>query len=79
MSMMDRRFFIDLVSSGVIGYSLDIDKLLWVPGKKKIFIPSVKQLQFYNEIADRDNIMHGIPYHYYSGSSDMWLGIKRKK
>ena len=37
---MDRRTFITLLSAGAIGnLALDPEKLLWVPGAKKIFIP----------------------------------------
>ena len=36
---MDRRSFFKLIASGVIGYELDLDRLLWVPGQKTIFIP----------------------------------------
>lgn len=39
---MDRRAFIKLLSAGAIGstYDWDLDKLLWLPGQKKIFIPN---------------------------------------
>jgi len=37
---LGRRGFLKLLSTGVIGHTLDIDKLLWVPGEKKIFIPN---------------------------------------
>ena len=37
---MNRRQFLTLLASGVIGHALDVDKLLWVPDQKKIFIPS---------------------------------------
>ena len=37
---MKRRELIKLLSLGVIGHTLDIDKLLWVPGEKKIFFVS---------------------------------------
>lgn len=37
---MDRRRFLgSLLAAGVAAHELDLDKLLWVPGKKAIFIP----------------------------------------
>ena len=41
---MNRRELLKLILSGVIGHTLDVDRLLWVPGAKKIFIPSGKTL-----------------------------------
>jgi hypothetical protein len=35
-----RRDFLKLLASGVIAQELDLDRLLWMPGKKTIFIPS---------------------------------------
>ena len=37
---MNRRELLKLLLSGAAGYALDVDRLLWVPGVKKIFIPS---------------------------------------
>lgn len=36
---------------GVIGHELDIDKLLWVPGKKTIFLPSSSPLSYSSIVA----------------------------
>lgn len=33
---------------GLVGHTLDIDRLLWVPGAKKIFIPSASQVRFFS-------------------------------
>lgn len=49
---MNRRDFLRLLSAGVIGYELDVDKLLWVPDQKTIFLPSSKQLLFYQDIIN---------------------------
>lgn len=49
---MNRRSFLKLLSAGVIGYELDIEKLLWVPGQKKIFLPAPKHIVSLNEIVD---------------------------
>lgn len=35
-----RRSFLRLLALGVVGHNLDIDRLLWVPGAKKIFLPT---------------------------------------
>lgn len=53
---MNRRQFFQLLGSGVIGAAvtqgLDLDKLLWVPGEKTIFLPPVKA--FGNQIVTLD-------------------------
>lgn len=36
---MDRRHFLKLIALGVVGHELDLDRLLWIPGQKKIFLP----------------------------------------
>jgi hypothetical protein len=42
---MERRGFLRLLAAGLVGHTLDVDKLLWVPGAKTFFIPSgVKRL-----------------------------------
>ncbi len=40
---MDRRSFLRLVSMGVIGAELDIDKLLWIP-KVMITVPAKPEI-----------------------------------
>jgi hypothetical protein len=37
---LNRRNFLRLLALGVVGHELDLDRLLWVPGEKTIFIPS---------------------------------------
>lgn len=37
---MERRQFLKLLLSGVAGHTLDIDRLLWIPEQKTIFLPS---------------------------------------
>lgn len=37
---MNRRQLLKLLSLGIVGHTLDIDRLLWVPGRKKIFLPT---------------------------------------
>lgn len=38
--MVNRRAFLRILALGVVGHELDIDRLLWVPGSKKIFLPT---------------------------------------
>ena len=39
---MNRRTFLSMLSAGAFGtMTLDVDKLLWVPGAKTIFLPQV--------------------------------------
>lgn len=38
--MVNRRAFLRILALGVVGHELDIDRLLWVQGSKKIFLPS---------------------------------------
>lgn len=48
---MNRRELLKLILSGAAGHALDLDRLLWVPGSKKIFIPSGKHLSYAQIIA----------------------------
>jgi len=52
-----RRHFLNLIALGVAGLhvkEIDVDQLLWVPGKKKIFIPPspVSSGMSYHQIID---------------------------
>jgi hypothetical protein len=38
--MVNRRAFLRILALGVVGHELDIDRLLWVPGSKTIFLPT---------------------------------------
>lgn len=58
---MDRRQFIKLIaSSAVAAYALDPDKLLWVPGEKKIFIPPAKRLIYASELLESELNSFGV-------------------
>ena len=37
---LTRRDFLQLFALGVVGHELDLDRLLWVPGEKTIFLPT---------------------------------------
>jgi hypothetical protein len=65
---MNRRELLKLVGLGVVNHTLDLDKLLWIPGQKKIFIPSGKELS-----------LLGIPYYISDCSMGAWLGIRRNQ
>lgn len=39
---MNRRFFLKAVASGLISSQLtDLDRLLWIPGEKTFFLPTI--------------------------------------
>jgi len=40
---MNRRRFLATLCAGAAGFALDPERLLWVPGKKTIFLPPVIQ------------------------------------
>ena len=46
-----RRSFLKLLALGVIGHELDIDRLLWVPGQKTIFLPASKGVSLSEIVA----------------------------
>jgi hypothetical protein len=48
---MNRRELLKLLGMGVIGYTLEVDKLLWVPGQKTIFLPHSKYISM-SQIVD---------------------------
>ena len=37
--MIDRRRFLRLLAAGMVASTVDVDKLLWLPGQKTIFLP----------------------------------------
>jgi hypothetical protein len=41
---MNRRSLLKLLSLGAVSHTLDLDKLLWVPGEKTIFLPPIHRL-----------------------------------
>jgi hypothetical protein len=56
--------------------TLDVEKMLWVPGEKKIFIPNQSIL---DNLDWKTISLYGIPYHYYSvDACDSWLGFSRQ-
>lgn len=72
---MNRREFIKLLALGVVGQELDIDRLLWVPGQKTIFLPTQRQIDFFNSTIPLS--LYGIPYHACYGDTGQWLGLSR--
>lgn len=72
---MRRRDLLKLIVSGVVGHTLDIDRLLWEPNRKTIFLPTDAQVIFFNR---KDYpALYGVPYHQSNASSGTWLGITR--
>lgn len=58
---MHRRQFIKLItSSALAAYALDPEKLLWVPGEKKIFIPPARKLIYASELLESELAHFGI-------------------
>ena len=52
MSGINRRDFVKILSGSAASlYAFDLDKLLWVPGEKKIFLPPEQRLIYASEIA----------------------------
>lgn len=43
---MNRRAFLELIASGLIASTVDVDRLLWIPNQKTIFIPSADPLLY---------------------------------
>lgn len=48
---LSRRDFIKLLASGAAAYELDLDRLLWMPGQKTIFIPPDSQTMSLSQIV----------------------------
>lgn len=63
---MKRRDFLKLLLATAAAEYVDYEKLLWIPGEKKIFIPE-----------SIDATLFGIPYHQTNASMGTWLGISR--
>ena len=63
---MNRRDLLKYLLMTPAATFVDYEKLLWVPGEKKIFVPEVLPIDLY-----------GIPYHESNDSSGIWLGVVR--
>lgn len=73
---MDRRHFVaSLLGMGIAAHQLDLDKLLWVPGEKTIFIPSRHPLWMSDEDITRIYIQ---PYIQAVLSEVLWLDRKQR-
>jgi hypothetical protein len=44
---MNRRAFLGLSSAALAAYTLDPDRLLWVPGAKTILLPTPSEARYY--------------------------------
>lgn len=70
--MLSRRGFLQLISTGTIGAAtLDLDRLLWVPGRKTIFLPPATVTindTFYVALhtAEPNGVLHEATYANYS-------------
>jgi len=74
---VNRRNFLRLVASGLAASTLDIDKLLWIPGEKTIFLPSLHRLT-YSQILDAElnRILPKIPM-LFERDDAFYAAIKR--
>lgn len=48
---MNRRGFLRLLATGMVAQTVDIDRLLWVPGAKTIFLPPHRGLSIAQIVA----------------------------
>lgn len=66
---VNRRAFLGLLASAAAGAVLDPERLLWVPGRKTIFIPSARQVAVYGGAAGggKTFTFHGIPWVMHDG------------
>lgn len=74
--MPNRREFLRMLALSLPATSFDWDKLLWVPGEKKIFIPSpALSLQEIVEIE----LMHLLPYVQNAFEKDisLWKALEK--
>lgn len=56
MAIDRRRFLQILAGSAVAPYAFDMEKLLWVPGEKTIFIPPPRELIYAGEVYAADYV-----------------------
>lgn len=77
--MLTRRLFLGLSSAALASFALDPERLLWRPGAKTIFLPSVAQVRFF--LGENDHygqIVRGRPisaseYNRVIGRSVVWV------
>lgn len=77
---MNRRAFLGLLASAAAGAALDPERLLWVPGRKTIFIPSARQVAVYGGAAGggKTFTLYGIPWFAHDGFyQEGYFGISR--
>jgi hypothetical protein len=58
MEGTSRRGFLKLLAAGLVGHAVDVDKLLWVPGAKTIFLPSARQVYVHTLIMQHELFVH---------------------
>jgi hypothetical protein len=58
---MNRRELLKLIALGIVGHELDIDRLLWIPGQKTIFIPPETKSLTLSQIVDLE-MKRMLPY-----------------
>lgn len=56
MSIDRRKFLQILAGSAAAPFAFDMDKLLWIPGQKTIFIPPPRELVYAGEVFASDYV-----------------------
>jgi hypothetical protein len=77
--MINRRDFLKLLLASASAEFIDYEKLLWVPGEKKIFLPDLDYYDaFYGGMAGGGkSLLFGVPYPYTDEATRIWLGFSR--
>jgi hypothetical protein len=70
----NRRQFIQIITSAAAGaYALDPERLLWVPGEKKIFIPPARALVWATTVPNQKELEHTLEIIKNLPASDKFL------
>lgn len=77
--LLSRKDFIKRLLAAGISLTVDPEQLLWVPGAKKIFLPTDAQVKFFNIPGSVTLTLVGVPYHTHDGFTRQWLGFYRTK
>ncbi len=75
---MNRRHFLNLLGMGAAGLVLDPERLLWVPGARKIFIPPVLAVAGSSEVVGHQiwgSAGEGMPYRLLASKVGPFFGF----
>lgn len=54
MPEFNRRAFLSLFSAGMLGgvaHRFDLDRMLWVPGKRTVFLPTISESSYFDHMV----------------------------